>query len=235
MLEDLREAFPGNMEKNKEEVSRIIQYLMGDDDMSTEEIIERFSLYSEQYEKVLEAASYKGPQLTAWKTAELFPSNRKDIYILDVAAGTGLCADKLYSCGFRKMDALEPSRKMLDVARMKGLYSRYFIATLGNNALDIASDTYDVVTVSGLSTVVLKRMPLTAFEEMARIVKPGGFILISTLYNLYPDDGDVRAVIFRENMKTMEFQGKWKHVELMQYPSALFDECGGISVYQVLQ
>ncbi|XP_048240257.1 methyltransferase-like protein 27 [Haliotis rufescens] len=235
-------------EEDREEAYRIVQYLMGDDDTSREDIIDRFSQHSHHYDKVLEEANFRSPSLTALKTAELFPSDRKNIYILDVAAGTGLCADKLYSNGFLKMDALEPSHKMLDEARKKGRYGRYFTDVLGVNALNIQTDIYDVVTMSALSTVVLKKMPLNAFEELIRIVKPGkystttsvchilgGYIINSTLYNLFPDDGDVRAVTFRENMKTLEFQGKWKQVELAVYPEAIFEEKGAISVHKVLK
>ncbi|XP_071112623.1 methyltransferase-like protein 27 [Haliotis cracherodii] len=222
-------------EEDREEAYRTVQYLMGDDDTSREDIINRFSQHSHHYDKVLEEANFRSPSLTALKTAELFPSDRKKIYILDVAAGTGLCADKLYSNGFLKMDALEPSHKMLDAARKKGLYGRYFTDVLGENALNIQTDIYDVVTMSALNTVVLKKMPLNAFEELIRIVKPGGYIINSTLYNLFPDDGDVRAVTFRENMKTLEFQGKWKQVELEVYPEAIFGEKGAISVHKVLK
>ncbi|XP_071114766.1 methyltransferase-like protein 27 [Haliotis cracherodii] len=218
-----------------------VQFLMGTDDMSSEDIIDRFSQHSNQYEQAMLGAGYRGPTEIARTIKELFSRNGNDVYILDVAAGTGLCADTLYSHGFFKIDALEPSTRMLDQARKKGIYSRYIVDSLGENALDIANDTYDAVTMAAFSTVILRKLPLSAFEELIRIVKPGkyiiplsGYIINNAPYNLFPADGDVKAALFRENMKTLESQGKWEHVELRRFPHAVFREGGAISVHRVL-
>lgn len=40
------------------------------------------------------------------------------------------------------MDALDPSSKMLEEARKKGLYGRYFIEVLGENTIDIENGTW---------------------------------------------------------------------------------------------
>ncbi|XP_046583424.1 uncharacterized protein LOC124290673 [Haliotis rubra] len=163
------------MTQEREEAIAMFYYFIGDEETSRDEIIDRFSRNSQHYEKVIAATNNNYATKTAQTTAELFPSNRKDIYILDVAAGTGLCGQELYSLGFQKMDALDPSEQMLDEARKKGLYGRYYLDVLGETTLDIANDTYDAVTISGLSTMVLKKLPINAMEELIRIVKPGKY------------------------------------------------------------
>ncbi|XP_067660768.1 methyltransferase-like protein 27 [Haliotis asinina] len=160
-------------QKEKEEAEAMFCYLIGDEETSRDEIINRFSRNSQHYERVMAAMNNNCARMTAQTTAELFPSNRNDVYILDVAAGTGLCAEQLYSHGFRKMDALEPSKQMLDEARKKDLYGRYIVDVLGENTLQIGNDTYDAVTISGMSTMVLKKLPVNAMEQLIRIVKRG--------------------------------------------------------------
>ncbi|XP_067660151.1 methyltransferase-like protein 27 [Haliotis asinina] len=198
-------------QKEREQALEMISYLIGDEETSRDEIIDRFSQNSQRYDKVMETVNFMGPLITAQTTAELFLSNRKNVYILDVAAGTGLCAEKLYSHGFRKMDALDPSSRMLDEARRKGLYGRYFTEALRENALNIANDTYDAVTISAMSSMVLIKLPIEAFEELIRIVKPGGYIINTFMHSL------LSAVLLRENMKTLEDQGKWKQIELKHF------------------
>ncbi|XP_071096667.1 methyltransferase-like protein 27 [Haliotis cracherodii] len=231
----MSESSPASMtQKEREEAKAMVDYLIGDEETSREDIIGRFSQSSQQYEKIMEVMNFTCPMKTAQTTADLFLGKRKDVYILDVAAGTGLCADQLYHHGFRKMDALDPSRKMLDEARKKGLYGRYFIQVLGENTTDIENDTYDAVTISVMSTMVLKKLPLKAMKELIRIVKPGGYIINTAFYNLFPDDGDVKAVVFRENMKTLESQGKWKQVELRRFPEVVPGNEVAVSIHKVL-
>ncbi|XP_048240556.1 methyltransferase-like protein 27 [Haliotis rufescens] len=217
------------------EAKNILHYLCGDDETSTDDIIDRFSQISPKYDKILEAVSYDSPMQTAQTTAELFPGNREHIYILDAAAGTGLCAEKLFSYGFRKMDALEPSSKMLEEAKTKGLYRRYFINGLGENTLGIDDETYDAVTICAMSTVVMKKLPMKAFEELIRIIKPGGYIINTAFYCLFPEDGDDHARLYRANVKTLECHGRLKQVELRRFPQIGFDADGAVSVHKVLK
>ncbi|XP_046560413.1 methyltransferase-like protein 27 [Haliotis rubra] len=218
-----------------EEAKNTLHYLLGDDKTDTDDIVRRFSETSHMYDKVVDAVSYSSPMQTAKVTAELFPGNREHIYILDAAAGTGLCAERLFSHGFRKIDALEPSAKMLEQAKTKGLYCQYYLKGLGENTLDIANDTYDAVTICALSTVVLKKLPIKAFEELIRITKPGGYIINTAYSRLFSDDGDAEAVVFRENTKTLVSQGKWKQVELTLFHQTFFDSDGAVSVHKVLK
>ncbi|XP_046346908.1 methyltransferase-like protein 27 [Haliotis rufescens] len=231
----MSEKFAANTtQKERGEAEKAFDYLIGDDSTAPSVIIDRFSENSHQYEKVLLTMNFSGHVQSAQSAAEWFPSNREDVYVLDVAAGTGLCADKLYSHGFRKIDALEPSVQMLQEAKKKGIYGRYFNVMLGENNVDIKSDTYDAVTISGLSVMVMKRLPRKAFEELIRIVKPGGYIINTVYHKLFSDDGDAEAVIFRDNMKTLESQGKWKQVELRRFKGYVSGDDGAVFVTKVL-
>ncbi|XP_067652684.1 methyltransferase-like protein 27 [Haliotis asinina] len=231
----MSETFSADIPLNeRKEIESVYHCLIGDDLTSREAIIERFSQNSHQYEKVLGGVNYTGPVQTARSAAEWYPSNREDVYILDVAAGTGQCAEKLNSHGFRKIDALEPSAQMLELAKRKGVYGRCFNVMLGDNTLDIRTDTYDAVTISGLSLMVMKQMPRNAFEELIRIVKPGGYIINTSFYKLFPEDGDAVAAVYRRNVKALECEGKWKQVQLRRFKGYLFGDDGGVAVFKVL-
>ncbi|XP_046542484.1 uncharacterized protein LOC124252856 [Haliotis rubra] len=221
-------------QKEMEEAENAFRLLIGDDSTEPDVIIDRFSQNSHCYEKVLGKMNFTGHVQCAQSAADWFPKNRQDVYILDAAAGTGLCGDKLGSHGFRKIDALEPSEKMLEEAKKKGIYGRYFNVMLGENNVDIESDTYDAVTISGLSIMVMKKLPRKAFEELIRIVKPGGYIINATYHKIFPKDGDAEAAIFRNNMKALESQGKWTLVELRHFTDYVCGEDGAVSVHKVL-
>ncbi|XP_048254886.1 methyltransferase-like protein 27 isoform X1 [Haliotis rufescens] len=218
----------------EQDANALVTFLQGSNNSTPEAIVNGFSKYSQDYEKVFKAVNFNGYVETARTAAELFPSNREDVNILDVAAGTGLCAGELYTHGFRKLDALDPSMGMLDEARKKALYNQYFNVSMGENTLDIESDTYDAVTISGMSTVILKQLPIKAFEELIRIVKPGGYIVNTANIKLFPEDGDEHAKIFRSNMKTLTIQGKWEQFQFRRFKEYVEGEDGVVSTHRVL-
>ncbi|XP_046542485.1 uncharacterized protein LOC124252857 [Haliotis rubra] len=229
-----REFTANPSQKEMQEAENAFHLLCGDDYTEADVIIDRFSQNSHRYEKVLGKMNFSGHTQCAQSAADWFPKNRHDVYILDVAAGTGLCGDELRSQGFRKIDALEPSVQMLEEAKKKGIYGRYFSVMLGENSVDIESDTYDAVTISGLTVVIMKKLPRKAFEELIRIVKPGGYIINATYHKIFPEDGDAEGAIFRNNMKALESQGKWTLVELRRFKDYLCGDDGAVSVHKVL-
>ncbi|XP_046375180.2 methyltransferase-like protein 27 [Haliotis rufescens] len=218
----------------EQDANSIVTFLYGRNDSTSEAIVGGFSKYSQVYERVFKAVNFNGYVETARTAAELFPSNREDVNILDVAAGTGLCAGELYTHGFRKLDALDPSMGMLDEARKKALYNQYFNVAIGEHTLDIESDTYDAVTISGMSTVIMKQLPIKAFEELIRIVKTGGYIINATYYKVFPEDGDEHTQMFRSNMKTLTTQGKWEQFQFRRFKEYVQGEDGAVSTHTVL-
>ncbi|XP_067652426.1 uncharacterized protein [Haliotis asinina] len=228
-------GIPGNStQKEMEEAANTFRLLIGDDSTEAGVIINRFSQNSHRYEEVLGRMNFTGHTQCAQSAADWFPRNRQDVYILDVAAGTGLCGDELRSHGFRRIDALEPSEQMLAEAKKKGIYGQHFNVVLGENNVDIESGTYDAVTISGLSIVVMKKLPRKAFEELIRIVKPGGYIINASYHNIFPEDGDPEAAIFRSNIKALGSQGKWTLVELRRFKDYVCGDDGAVSVHKVL-
>ena len=130
--------------------------------------------------------------------------NSKDVYILDAGCGTGLVGMELLQKGYRKLDALDYSQEMLDESRRKKIYHRLFQGDM-NLPLDIKTDSYDAVVCSGSFSYC--HIKATAFDELVRITKPGGFICFTIREGAYDECG------YRERIKALEQELAWVLVD----------------------
>ncbi|KAJ4328621.1 hypothetical protein N0V84_000980 [Fusarium piperis] len=105
----------------------------------------------------------------------------RDTKILDAGCGTGLVGASLAKRGAKHIDGIDLSPGMLQVAERSGVYKTLSVANLSRR-LDIPDQTYDVIVCVG--TMTQGHVGPEAFDEFARIVKPGGFI-ISTVRDTF--------------------------------------------------
>ncbi|XP_046360494.2 methyltransferase-like protein 27 isoform X1 [Haliotis rufescens] len=194
-----------------------------DDSLDNQTLYDRYSKTAKVYVEATRILNAQGPKELAITTVERFPSNRENVRILDIAAGTGMCAEQLRKQGFKKIDALDGSEGMLEIAREKGLYDRYTLGELGDNTLDAATDTYDAITICALNESVMKRLPIKAYEEIIRVVKKGGYIIWVSHYRVFTDADPEREDMIR-HVTSLEAKGKWKRVELRFVSSSIFSE-----------
>lgn len=129
----------------------------------------------------------------------------RDAYILDAGCGTGLVGEELARKGYRKLDALDYSSEMLDVSKHKKIYRQLFQADM-NLPLDIETDCYDAVVCAG--SFSYSHINATAFDELVRITKPGGFICFTIREGAYEDCG------YRDRMMALEKEGAWKLIHM---------------------
>ncbi|XP_046547435.1 methyltransferase-like protein 27 [Haliotis rubra] len=210
-----------------EEGQRVVNYMM-EKGLDNETIVKRFDEISEQYNKAQNLVGYKCPKWMGESLAALYPSNRENIKILDVAAGTGMAAFEMRKHGFVDIDGLEPSQKMLDEAKKDNLYGRYICDLLGENTLDIADNSYTVVTMVGMSSEIMKKLPVKALEELARVTKTGGHVMINNY------DRNFKSDIIRTNLSDLESRGVWKLEEEQTMPKISHGVDGILQVYRVL-
>ncbi|KAI8680649.1 hypothetical protein LRP88_04566 [Fusarium phalaenopsidis] len=104
-----------------------------------------------------------------------------EIRILDAGCGTGLVGASLIKKGAKHIDGIDLSPGMLQVAERSGAYQSLSVENMSQR-LDILDQTYDVVVCVG--TMTQGHVGPEAFDEFARIVKPGGFI-ISTIRDTF--------------------------------------------------
>lgn len=111
--------------------------------------------------------------------------------ILDAGAGTGLIGNLLHILGFTHLIGIDMSEGMLERAGTRGVYHELKRATLGE-PLDFADNAVGAVVSTG--TFTTGHAPASAWEELLRIVRPGG-ILMSTFATTIWEANGFRAAI----------------------------------------
>lgn len=125
--------------------------------------------------------------------------------VLDAGSGTGLMGTVLKEAGYRQIEALDISERMLEYSSAKNVYQAYHLGVLGE-PLTLETNAYDALIAIG--TFGPTHAPAHAFEELIRIVKPGGYLLFTMRENEIPQEG-----IFRIEMKRLAKQNDWTLVE----------------------
>lgn len=110
------------------------------------------------------------------RVAETFQSAGGTGPVLDLGAGTGLCAAALQQMGIGPLDATDLSQEMLDVAAQKGIYRRLFTGNMLER-LPVDDGTYAGAVSSG--TFTHGHVGPEALHEVVRLLRSGGLCAIS--------------------------------------------------------
>ena len=108
------------------------------------------------------------------KSVNLLTTRLKDknAEIIDVGCGTGLVGENLKAKDFIYFDGIDISEDMLEIAKSRG-YRNLFLGSL-NNRLPVLDNAYDTAMCVGVFTH--GHVSSEGFNELCRIVKPGGYI-----------------------------------------------------------
>lgn len=170
---------------------------------NNQELEERYDVWAQEYDADLDQDfGWVCPQRSAEALARHTPL---DASILDAGAGTGLVGEILAPLGYKDMVAMDLSQGMLDVAAQKGVYRAFDQMTLGER-LDYEDGQFGAVISVGVMT--LGHAPASSLEELARITKPGGFVVFSLRADMYSAGSE-----FEQQQTKMENQGIWSLVE----------------------
>ena len=102
---------------------------------------EIYEHWAPTYERNLQQDyGYIAPQIAADTFAKYCTD--RNAQILDLGCGTGLVGKELFERGFSKLDGLDISTNMLDVARRKGGYKNLLIGDM-TQTLDLGGKIYD--------------------------------------------------------------------------------------------
>lgn len=116
-----------------------------------------------------------GPDLVADLVAGLVPPHTD---VLDAPCGTGRVGAALARHGFTSIDGLDLSPRMVAVARRLRVYHDLGPADLSRRLPGAAAKFGVVTCVGGLAP---GHLPPTALAEFARVVRPGGHIVVGVL------------------------------------------------------
>lgn len=155
-----------------------------------------YDRWAEAYDRdTLEGMGYVAPRLVAKQLAELAGPEAR---VLDAGCGTGLAGTELKDLGFSRIDGVDLSGEMLEVARRKQAYDQLAEADL-TASLDIPDDHYDAAISVGVFTS--GHVKPEALAELARVTKAGAPIVVTVHENVWESDGYPTA------LESMEARG----------------------------
>lgn len=154
--------------------------------------------WAAQYEADLFAYGQRFP----WMTAAVFTRfiDPGDGPILDAGCGTGLQIEPIVLAGYGPVTGIDLSEGMMAVAREKNLYAELRQMTLGEK-LDFPNNHFAHTITAG--TITPGHAPPESFEELIRITRSGGNIVISLR-----TDEDVDPA-YPAALELYESQGFW--------------------------
>ena len=166
---------------------------------SNEQLQERYDQWAQEYDEGMESDfGYVIPRIAAETLQQFVP---KESRVLDAGAGTGLVGVELHRLGYTNLDAMDMSQGMLDEARGKGVYGNLYQMVMGE-PLDLETGSYAAAICVGVLT--LGHAPVHSLDELARIVRPGGFVAFTLRPDVYRQNG------FREKQQQLESDGAWE-------------------------
>ncbi len=178
-----------------EESHRRVQWVYGS--TTNQELEERYDQWAVEYDRDLaDDFAWNAPDNGARVLAGLVPA---DANVLDAGAGTGLAGICLAAAGFTRMAAMDISQGMLDVAKEKNVYSSFHQMVMGET-LGFETGEFDAVISIGVFT--LGHAPISSFDELVRVTKPGGYVVFSLRTDMV-DDG------YQDYFNKLESAGQW--------------------------
>ena len=162
------------------------------------ELAERYNRWAADYDTDLdEAYGWVAPEKTAAFFSRLVPKTAR---VLDAGAGTGLVGQALAARGYTDLVAADLSIQMLYQARKKEVY-RAFCQCIMGETLPFNTDTFDAVISVGVLTH--GHAPPSSFDDLIRIVRPGGHIVFTLTTDVFQTGG------FKEKQTLVEKQRNW--------------------------
>lgn len=184
-----------------------------------------YDVWAESYDSDVNQLGYLIRTVSTGYIGRYLPS---DSQILDAGAGTGLIGSYLKPMGYYRLTAIDLSAEMLKRAEARGCYQATYRMVLGEQ-LDFATDSFDHGYAVGVFTE--GHAPVSAFDELIRVIRPGGYFVFSIRDDVYRERG------YELRMNRLEQQGEWRIVDqspvFQPYPEAHPDVRTRVFVYQV--
>ena len=146
---------------------------------------------------------YRGHQMVVGSVRPHLPDAAA---ILDAGAGSGMVGLSAFRAGFVNVDAMDLSVGMLEIAKERGVYRDVHTGVLGES-LDYPDNAYDAILSSGVFTP--GHAPPSSFDELIRIVKPGGLVCFTLRHDQTPPG-------FLEKFAELSGAGLWEEVSVSE-------------------
>lgn len=187
---------------------------------STEELEKVYDQWAEGYDRDVTGLGYNSPAVAAGFFARYVQPST--VPILDAGAGTGLMGEVLHAMGYNGLVGIDLSPGMLKMAEKRNAYQELRRMVLGEH-LDFPDNHFGACQSVGVFTA--GHAPTSGFDEIVRVVKPGGYVIFSLLVDVYEKKG------FKEKLEALAAGKKWQLVEMSGSFSCLPHEDPGIKQY----
>ncbi len=168
---------------------------------SNDELEQAYDAWADRYDEDVFQRGYMLPAITAGYVGRHVSANAK---IVDAGAGTGIIGRVLNGMGHDDITGFDLSNGMLKIARDTGVYTELDRQVIGE-PLKYESNSFDACVSVG--TFTEGHAPSSGFDEIARIVKPGGHFIVTIRPDIYENEG------YQDKVAEMTKAGKMKLVE----------------------
>ncbi len=191
-----------------------------------EELSQAYKKWAPMYEHdTVKRMGYVAPTMASRLLDNYLESQESSI--MDAGCGTGLVGKALTELGYSKLEAMDYCEHMLAEADKKNIYGNMMQVDM-NQPLEIPDNSYDASICVGAFTYA--HLGPDAFNELARITRPEGFVCFTVRDGAYQQYG------YRARMLEMEHLGVWELQEMIHDPY-LVDEkvTAKFCLYKVLE
>ena len=166
---------------------------------SSQEIVEIYDGWVEDYERRILGNGYSTPAVATWFFGRYV--RPKDGTVLDAGAGTGITGAILAPLGYRELVGIDITPSMLELARKKGVYKELRQMELGG-PLDFPDDSFAAVISTGVFAA--GHAPPESFDDLIRVTRPGGYMILSVRTDVYLEGG------CKEKQEALEREERWQ-------------------------
>lgn len=166
--------------------------------------------WADAYDRDVSNEAYAGPRAIAEfyhrirEQSEQTP--RENVKVLDAGCGTGLVGVVLQDMGYKHVDGFDLSDSMVEVAEKTNSYQELKGGIDMNQKIeDYEDNEYDASLACGVFT--LGHVPPESINELIRITRQGGYIIVSTRKSYY------NSTNFQEVVDQLQTDGKVKLLE----------------------
>lgn len=166
------------------------------------ELAEAYAAWAADYDRETLSLGYCLPFAVAAWVARHVPAGAGPV--LDVGCGTGLSGPLLAALGYPDLEGMDFSGDMLRLAASRNAYGKLTRATLGE-PLPWPDGHFAAAFSAGVFTT--GHAPAESLGEIARIVGPGGFAVVTVRTSILDSGG------FHTVFAALESDGHWRRIE----------------------
>ena len=168
-------------------------------------LVQAYDDWARTYDDDVMAFGYMHPALVVAMVARYVSPDAGPV--LDVGAGTGFVGMLLAPLGYGPLLGIDLSEGMLAIAKAKGVYDELHRMVLGER-LDFEDGRFAAVIGAGVFTH--GHAPAAAFDELARVARPGGHVFLAISDRAQDDLG------YRARQADLTEAGRWRLLDQTQ-------------------